>query len=587
MKGFFKYTLAAFVGCVLAILIGTWMIIGAVSSISSSINSKPSTAIPQNAILKIDFKEKIAEQDARNPFSDLQLQGMAVNTGSSIGMLKAVRALETAAQDPSIRFLFINTDNADLTDITSLEEFRRAICAFKESGKAVVAYGSHFSNAGYYIASAADKVIINKYGDFLVTGISSQLFFLKDILDKSGVNIQLIRHGKYKSAGEMFIASNISEANREQNQAMISSIWDSWCKDIAASRDFTAEQFNSWIDNLSLTTTDRLLELGIVDEAWYGNQLEDYLCTLSSVDKPADLKFVPFAGYADTKVKKDYKVREKVAVIYADGEIATGSQEEGIASERFAGIISKVRRDSTVKAVVLRVNSPGGSAQAAEIIRNELSLLKQTKPVVASIGNYAASGGYWISAGCDRIFTNRTSLTGSIGVFSIVPDFSGTAAKLGVRAVTISSNRHGDMMSVLRPLDGAETEYMTSMVEKVYSDFTSVVSEGRGISVERVDSLGQGRVWTGAEALETGLADEVGGLVDAIGYASGLACLTDYRVVEYPAPADPVTHILNQLSGNKGGEQSDPLASLTGIYRDILSDGGTVCARMEYIYDFR
>lgn len=586
MSKFFKTTLAAFLGTFIALFAVMLLLFSIIGSLSSSITSQESqkVIVEPNSVLKIDFAEMIAEQDAENPLAMISSPGAS---GKSLGLLKAIKSLEIAAQDPSIKFVYMNCDNVNFESLSSLEEFRAALSRFKSSGKAIIAYANNYSAPGYYLASIADKVIMNEYGSANILGLGSNLVFLKDFLDKLGVGIQLIRHGKYKSAGEMYINNNISPANREQNQEMIDAIWDSWVAEIAQSREITVDEFNQLVDNLTLSDAEDMKEHNLVDELMYQNEVEDYICTLTETSKIEDVKMVTLSGYASAKIKQNFKAKDKIAILYANGEIVMGNGSENIASATYAKMISDIRKDSTIKAVLFRVNSPGGSAHAAEIIRNELTLLKEKKPIIVSYGGYAASGGYWISAGCDKIFTNNTTLTGSIGVFSMIPNVEKIMEdKLGINTVAIKSNKHADMMGLRRPLDNAEVAYMQNQVEKIYSDFTQIVADGRGMSVERVDELAQGRVWAGVDALENGLADEKGGIIDALNYTANVAGLTDYRIVEYPTPKSQIEKLMESLTG-PSANVSEPISIFKETYvRMLLNKETGVMARLPYIYLF-
>ena len=493
--------------------------------------------------------------------------------------------------------IYINTDNVS-GGIARLEELRAVLKEFhEESGKPIVSYAENYTNAGYYIASVSDKIMMNKFGESQVTGLATSMNFYKDLFDKLGVQIQLIRHGKYKSAGEPYIANHISDANREMTQEMLNSEWATITEGVCASRNIPVDSLNGYIDNLELLDAESMLAHGLIDEVAYKDSLEAYLCTMTNVKKPSDLKVVSLEDYAEAVVVPDFKVPAKIAVIYANGEIESGNSEDEITDGNFCKILRKVRADSSVKAVVFRVNSPGGSAQAAENIRREVELLKAVKPVVASYGTYAASGGYWISAGCDSIITDNTTLTGSIGVFSVVPCGEGLLNdKLHIHNAVITTNKHGAMGNVFTPLAPEETAYMQKAIEMIYEEFTSLVSEGRGMSVAMVDSLGQGRVWTGREALQNGLADKKGGIADAIDCAAGMAGLSRYRIAEYPEPKDAMTRIMNMLNKNSGSSDASAviLRLLTRASSDaavdpsvFLTDPRGIYARMEYVYDIK
>jgi protease-4 len=526
-----------------------FIMIGTVSLGSSK------TVLPREGVLDIDLEQfALGEQTTDASFSpSVSLLGMSAG-GATIGIWDAIQAIEAAAADPGIKYILLRADAAS-GGVSSLEELRAALAEFRKSGKAVVAYTENPSSGSYYLASVADKIYMTSYhgGSPQMTGMASQMIFLKDVLDKVGVNFQLIRHGKYKSAGEMYIKNAPSDENREQYQVMVNSLWKTISATTADSRGLTVEKLNGLIDNLALNFPEDFLENGLVDELLDHEGLVTKLCDLAQVEKAEDLHLVSFSDYVDAKVIH-LRGKENVAILFADGEIVEGNDSQEISSGRFVAQIDKIRKDNTVKAVVLRVNSPGGSVIASEKIRTALKLLMAEKPVVASYGNYAASGGYWISAGVNKIYSDATCLTGSIGVFSMIPEFSKTAGKVGVNMVTVGSNKHSDMYSLMRPFDAEETASMQAYVDDVYERFVSLVAEGRSLEKQAVDDMAQGRVWVGTDAIGLGLVDEIGGLRQAVDYAASLAGYvndSDYRVVTYPAVPTQTEQILDMLYGKK------------------------------------
>ncbi|MBO4657054.1 MAG: signal peptide peptidase SppA [Bacteroidales bacterium] len=585
MNNFWKIFLAALLACLVAFGLFFFIMMGSLGAAIAGGASK-TAIVPPQSILKIDFSTPISERGQ----SDFSLQNISnISMEEGMPLLTAVRAINNAAEDPGVKFIYLNTDKMALT-MSCAEELRQALANFRESGKPVIAYANTYDNLSYYLASVADKVIINSYGEAVLTGIGTNITFFKDLLDKLGVDIQLIRHGKYKAAGEQFTQNHLTPENREQNQVLINSIWATFCEEIAASRDFSAEELNSWIDNLELLDAQTLLDRGIIDQAWYKDELENYLCTLFDVKEAKDLKFADLNSYAIAKVKDDSKVKDKIAVLYADGEIVMdGNADSNIVGDDLARKFKKLQQDSSVKAVVFRVNSPGGSAQAAEIINHAMLNLKQYKPVIASYGGYAASGGYWISSNADYIITDNTCLTGSIGVFSLVPNIGGGLEKtLYIKTGNVSSNKHSDMMNGMRKLDDAEVAYMQKMVEHIYTEFTSLVSRGRHMTVEQVDEIGQGRVWTGRDALAIGLADQKGSLMDAINYAAQVAGLEKYNLLVVPEHKSMFQQMMSQMMG---GDDEDEITVKTGVKQvdqllDILDDPQMIYARMPYFYEF-
>lgn len=590
MKTFWKIFFGALLGCIAAFIILTFLGIGMLGSLVTSLSAgeKETVAIGNNTILKIDFSTPVTEQSTETFNFSLGMTGTSSDVSSSISLLKAVQAIDKAAEDPSIQFIYMTPAQINMS-LATAEEFRAALSRFRANGKAIVADLQYVDNMSYYMASVADKVIVNPYADIMISGLSSPMMFYKDLIDRLGLDIQLIRHGKFKSAGEPFIRNDISPENRRQTEEMLLSVWDALADAICSSRDFSKSDLNGWIDNLAIGNVEAAREKGLVDELWYRDEVVEYLCTLSGVEKEKELKFVTLPEYASKAVKPDYKTKDKIAVIYANGEIVMGDSSDGYIGDTFAKEIEKARRDSSVKAVVFRVNSPGGSVQASAIIQREIELLRAVKPVVASYGDYAASGGYWISCACDKIFSDRTTLTGSIGVFGIIPSFSGALKKnLHVNMVEVATHRHGGLVNGFFPLDGEETSYMQDMIEDVYTKFTSLVAGSRNMSVEAVDEIAQGRVWAGGDALGIGLVDEIGALSDAVSYAAAAVSLDKYQIVEYPVEKTMYERFMEkfQKSGAKASEA--PLDAvqkatlwLTGI------NGPAVEARIPYMLEIK
>ncbi len=586
MKSFAKMTLATIVGLFVFSIVGFFFMIAMLGAIASLGDTQP--VMPREGILQINMSSMtLTEQTAEaDPLASLQ----GGQTLTPVGIYSAINAVNAAAADPAVKFIYMKPDGAT-GGIAQMEEFRKALVNFRNSGKAIVSYIENPSNASYYLASVSDKIYMTSYdgGMNMFAGISSQLIFLKDILDKLGVNVQLIRHGKYKSAGEMYIRNSSSPENLEQNEAMISSVWDSWAKEIAASREISVDDLNSMLNNLELNFPSDFLEKGLVDELLTREELQKQLCVLYSADRFEDVKAIQLPDYAKLKTTVNFKAKDKVAVIYAEGNIVDGNAKQQVAGDRFAKIISDIRKDSTVKAVVLRVNSPGGSVLASEKIKAEIDLIQQNGvPVIASYGDYAASGGYWISANCDKVYANATTLTGSIGVFSMIPDISGTLKDIAhVNITPVNSNKHADMYGMMRPLDKAELDYMQASVERIYTEFTSIVAEGRDMTVEAVDNIAQGRVWTGAEALGIGLVDEIGTIEDAINYAilsiDGVSGIEDVQIAEYPKPLTTLDMLLESFGGSENAFSGTPLENVAEAFMNWTSaESGKVYARIPY-----
>ena len=587
MKDFVKTTLAVMAGLFIFGIVALIFSFAMIGALSSAGEKQP--VMPREAVLKIDMSTfTLSEQSVEaNPRDMLMAGGTSI---TPLGIYDAVNAINAAATDPAVKFIYMKPDGAD-GGTAHMEEFRKALVNFRKSGKAVVSYIESPGNASYYLASVSDKIFMTPHDGAMnsFNGLSSQLIFLKDLLDRLGVNVQLIRHGKYKSAGEMFIRSTSSKENLEQNTEMVESLWGTWASAIAESRGISVDDLDSIINNLELVLPTDWVECGLVDELLNYNQLEEKLCDLFVVEDYDDVKGISLADYATLKNTVNFKAKKKVAVIYASGDIVDGDEKENVAGNRFANIIAEVREDSTIQAVVLRVNSPGGSVLASEKIKTELDLLREYKPLIASYGDYAASGGYWISANCDKIYSNASTLTGSIGVFSMIPDLGGVVKnKLHVTVTPVNSNEHSDMMTGMRALDQKEVAYMQASVENIYEKFTKLVSEGRGMPVDKVDEIAQGRVWTGADALEIGLIDEIGTLEDAINYAAlsieGVTGVQDVQLVGYPKPQSTLEILLESLGGESNVFAGTPFENIGNAFQTFgKQDIGKAYARMPYV----
>ena len=579
-------TLAVMCGLFIMGIIGFFLffsMIGAVASLGSS-----APVMPRDGVLLMDMS-KVALAEQTTEADPMQvIQGNATQT---IGLWDAVKAIKSAESDPAIKYIFLKSDGL-MAGLAQTEELRQALAEFRKSGKAVISYIENPTTGSYYLASVADKVYMGNYkgGNNMMTGVGTQLIFLKDLLDKLGVNVQLIRHGKYKSAGEMFVKNKASDENLEQNTEMVQSIWKNLAEKICESREITMEQLDKTIDNLELNTPEDFLSHSLVDELLTKEELKSQLTNLAVKESFGNVNFISLPDYITVLSTVKPSSKDKIAIIFAEGEIVDGYEKQQVAGDRFASIIANVRADSTVKAVVLRVASPGGSVLASEKIKTEIDLLRKDKPVIASYGDYAASGGYWISNSCDKIFSDPSTLTGSIGVFSMIPDFSNTADKLlHVGVTNVGSSRHSDMYSLMRPLDDEEHAYMQKSVDEIYEAFLGNVSAGRGMSPEEIDEIAQGRVWTGSDALEIGLVDELGSLSDAVRYAAisagdSNADLSNWNIATYPKPLTSLEIMLETLTGSTDALAGTPFESVGRAFRNWdAASSGKVYARMPYV----
>jgi len=521
----------------------------------------------------------------------------------TITLWSAVQAIGIAKSDPKIGAIFIKADNPSI-GLADAQELRKALSDFRESGKRIFSYVESPSTKSYYLASVADSLFITaNHGDGHVSGISTDMIFLKDILDTLGIDVRLIRHGKYKSAGEMYVRSEPSKENLEQTEAMVSSIWESIASEISSSRSIEKKKLDSLIDNLVLRKEDDYVANSLADRMVTSEEMRRSLGVNSG-----DVQLTDFSDYVKSKVSHRTRGRNRIAIIYADGSIVNGNGMKNVAGDRLSAVIASVRADSTIKGVIFRVDSPGGAVLASEKIKEEIDLMRKVKPVVASYGNYAASGGYLISNSCDRIFSNASTLTGSIGVFGLTYDISKTAKDiLHINATTVGSNKHGDLGGLMfRPYDAEESAYLQASVDNVYDSFVSTVAKGRGLAEDYVDSIAQGRVWTGADALKLGLVDEIGTLEDAVAYLSGMInshCKSPapFRVVEYPVkPKSLMDKLMPMLAGANAqlfaknanmldntvlGKISEQAATMLSEFDQNSATG--IYARMPYVFTFQ
>ena len=549
MKNFLLYTLATITGIIIASLIFFLVMIASLSMMVASGNK--SVSIRDNSVLVLKTDVPIPDRSDPNSFAGIDIINMTFSPIA--GLNDILKNLEKAASDSKIKGVLIETGLIPSGWATT-EEIRNALKKFREeSGKFVISYTDYvLEQQGYYLSSVADKIYINPSSSVDFKGLSGEVMFYKKALEKLGIEVQVTRHGKFKGAVEPYILDKLSEENKAQIKDYVSSIWNHVVKMMAESRGLSENQLNLLADKLAGTLATGALQSKLVDGLMFRDELDDTLKTLSGLKSDDKLNFVSMSKY--TKVpdpKKVLTVKNRIAVIYASGTIIMRKGNEyNIGAKNYADIIKKERLDSSVKAIVLRVNSPGGSSSAADLIWREMQLAAKAKPVIVSMGNYAASGGYYISAPGTKIYANPTTVSGSIGVFGLLPNTGKLMnQKLGISNETINTNENSDFPSIYRPMKSYEKEVMQMMIEKVYSDFVSKVSTGRKMTFESVDSIGQGRVWTGTSALKLGLVDEIGGLRDAIKGAAELAGLENYSIRELPVVEEPFTRLLNQLSG--------------------------------------
>ena len=535
MKDFLKYTMATVVGIILASIIFT--VISIISFAGMMASEGATNSVPKNSVLRIKLQGEVVDRAGEGSPLDILSKGEQ----TSIGLDQALDAIKKAAKNDRVKGIYLEAGSLAAYP-ADLQELRRALTDFKESGKWIVAYGDQYTRGAYYLCSVADEIFLNPIGAIDWSGMSSQPMFYTGLLKKVGVKMQVFKVGTYKSAVEPFINTEMSEANREQTMSYLSSIWNGMLKDVAASRKLTVDALNTIADSTTIfCEADVMIENKLADKLAYPSEVKEALRERLELEEDDDLKFT---NLADVAAGDDLgkKVDDEVAVYYAYGEIndsqAMGfSQEHQITTQTTIKELQELRKDKDVKAVVIRVNSPGGSAFASEQIWHEVQLLRAEKPVVISMGGLAASGGYYISCGANEIWAEPMTLTGSIGIFGMIPDASELLTeKLGLSFDVVKTNAMSDFGAMGRPFNAAESAKLQSYINNGYDLFTGRVAGGRGLAQDSVKVIAEGRVWTGEQAQKIGLVDKLGNLDDAIEAAAKLAEVEDYTIGHYPAP---------------------------------------------------
>ena len=538
MKSFLKNILSTIIGAVSSIIILILLFVGIIMIMSADKEVK----VKENSILKIDLANtSVVERTSENPFDEFNVSG---EMGEKIELKEVLDNIEKAKTDNNIKAIYINTSvvNAGLSQI---EEIRNKLLEFKTTEKQVISYSEVYSQSAYYLASVANNIYLNPEGIIELRGLSISQLFFKGLLEKLDIDMHIIRHGKFKSAIEPFTLEKMSPANREQVTLFLNSIADNIMDSIASQRGFALSEIQKHANNLSLENAKSCLNLNYVDALLYQDQVEDSLLVASGGEK---LNFISLKKYTNVKLKKEKISRNKIAVIYATGPINSGKgDEKNIGSVTTAKAIKQAREDNNVKAIVLRINSGGGSSLASEVIWRETVLAKAEKPLVISMGDYAASGGYYIACAADSIVANPTTLTGSIGVFGLIPNLQKFYKnKLGITMDTVNTSKYADI-GMNRALTHFERNKIQKNVEHVYNTFITRVSQGRNMSKTAVDEIGQGRVWTGYDAKSIGLIDSYGGIEKAIEIAVLLAKIEDYRIISLPKKKDPFAELAQKL----------------------------------------
>jgi protease IV len=576
MKEFFKYTLATITGIIVTSLIGfvfLMMVIGAI------IASTEKTVVVENqSMLSINLDNLIVDRAPNDPFSDLNIPGFG--SSKKIGLDNILRSIEKAVDDDRIKCIYLDLSVVN-GGMAAVEEIRNALISFRDSSdKPVYAYGDMFDQKAYYLATVADEVVLNPLGAIDFRGLGGEVTFFKNALEKLGVEMQIVRHGKFKSAVEPFMLEKMSDENREQTMVYMNSLWNRMLNGISEERGIPVEKLNELADDvLTFRKGAYALEAGMVDALKYKDEVLDDLREITGIAPKKGIPVIGVTNYAKATVKKGKKStfsRDKIAVIYASGEIGM-SMAGGpmIIGDDLSREIRKVRQDSSFKAIVLRIDSPGGSAYDSEVIWREVKLAAETKPVVVSMGNVAASGGYWIACAADKILAQPNTITGSIGVFGTIPNAGELMNnKLGITTDVVKTNKHSDMPSFTRRMTDFERDLIQQSVEDIYDIFLEKVADGRNMTKEAVDEIGQGRVWSGENALEIGLVDELGGLDRAVKLAAELAELENYRTVDLPALTDPFQEFLKGGSDNVRARIIKSILGESAKYYELVDRAG-------------
>lgn len=546
MKEFFKFVFASMLGVILSffvlILISVFTIIG----IASTVGEESKVEVEDQSVMHLRLDYPISERTSKNPLESLGVFGF--ENERNIGLNDILISIEKAKSDKKIKGIYIDVSYIQ-AGYAGIEEIRNKLIDFRKSGKFVLAYSEVYTKSAYYLASAANKVYLNPEGMIDFRGFSTEITFFKGALDKLGIEPQIIKVGTYKSAVEPFILDKMSKANKEQVTSFIGSLYDHYISRIAESRKISKESLLN-ISNLALVRSAQDgLKYRLVDGLKYKDEVLSELKNLTGIQQSKDLNSVAIADYAIVANDEKSSSSNRIAVIYAVGEIMSGEgNDETIGSERISRAIRKARTDKKIKAVILRVNSPGGSALASDVIWREVELTKKVKPIMVSMGDVAASGGYYIACNADSIFAQPNTITGSIGVFGIIPNMKKFFNnKLGITFDGVQTGKYADI-SITRPLQEDEKMILQQEINQIYKTFTQKVANGRRKTVAYVDSIGQGRVWTGEQALKNGLVDRLGNIDDAIRSAAKMAKLKDYKVVAYPSQKDPFQEIFETSS---------------------------------------
>lgn len=551
MKQFFKFMFASMLGFGLSIFLLVVLFIAIIAGIAGSMEDKKEVDVKDNSILRITLNHPVQERTSKNPFENINFGNNNEDGNPAIGLNDILKSIHHAKKDDKIKGIFLDLSLVQ-SGMANAEEIRNALIDFKKSKKFIVAYGEIYTQGSYYLASVADKIYLNPSGDMLFNGFSSTSLYMKSALEKMGIQAQVIKHGKFKSAGETFVEDKMSDENRKQVEEFVGAMYKHFMEQIAKARKKSIAEVYDMAENLKIQEPKDAKQLGMVDGLMYRDEVMAELRKRIGVKDDEKIKFINLGSYV-TAVPKSEKAKEKIAVIYAVGDIISGQgDEETIGSDKFAAALKKAREDKNVKAVVLRINSPGGSALASDVIWREVVLTKKEKPVIVSMGNVAASGGYYIALAADTIVAQPNTITGSIGVIGVMLNAQKLMNdKLGLHFDGVKFGKYSDLGRIDRPLNADEEAIVQKAIDRIYVDFVTKVAGGRHMSYEAVDAIAQGRVWSGVDAQKIGLIDVLGGVETAIDIAAKKAGLKEYRIMGLPEQEDPIQNLIKSLGGVK------------------------------------
>ncbi|MDR2840525.1 MAG: signal peptide peptidase SppA [Paludibacter sp.] len=578
MKQFLKIVLAVIVGSLIVSVLSTILFFGVIGVIAGS--SEKTVTLKSHSVYQLQLDGELTDRSSDNPMNAALAKALSGSDYQTLGLDQVLANIEKAKTDDKITGIYLKGGSLS-GGFASIKEIRDALLDFKTSGKFIVAYADDYTQKNYYLASVADKIIVNPLGSVDFKGIASETMFFKDLLEKIGVEIQVVKVGTYKSAVEPYLNSEMSQANREQVNRYISSIWNNLINEISESRSISTENLNLYADEMmTFQPTEKAMEYALIDTILYEDEVDSIIKTFD-----ADYNIIKHSNLTKVQSTKKYNT-SKLAVLYAVGGIDMGgSGDDNIVSKDLVKTINKIADDDAIKAVVFRVNSPGGSAYGSEQIWRAISKLKEKKPVVVSMGDYAASGGYYISCNADVIVAQPNTLTGSIGIFGTIPNTAGLYKKIGLATDGAKTNKMSDAITTSRAFTPDERNLLQNYVNRGYETFVKRCADGRGKTTDEIKAIAEGRVWTGEDALKIGLVDALGGIDEAVALAAEKAEITDYQIAEYPAVGNFFTQLINELNDNA---ENRMLKSQLGEYYNVvkelkvLQNTNGIQARMPY-----